>query len=163
MEIDSRIPASPEDLVKFVDAVLTGESNLNANLANIAALLTEYMPRINWVGFYLLEAGSGDWVLGPFMGKPACTRIGSGRGVVGRALSRGEALVVDDVMEFADHIACDPDSRAEVVVPIIVSGRVVAGLDVDSPDRRRFGTADVQLLTTVCQHLADCWSTLHWY
>jgi GAF domain-containing protein len=163
MEIDLKTLARPEDVLAFVSAALSGESNLNANLANIAAVLNQYLPRINWVGFYLWEAQSGDWVLGPFAGKPACTRIGPNRGVVGRALHQRQTLVVDDVREFVDHIACDPDSRAEVVVPIVVEGRVVAGLDVDSPDLGRFGPADVTLLQTVCRQLADCWNDSHWY
>ncbi|PSR20945.1 MAG: histidine kinase [Sulfobacillus acidophilus] len=163
MEIDLKTPARPEDVLAFVGAILAGESNLNANLANIVAVLNQYLPRINWVGFYLLEAHSKDWVLGPFAGKPACTRISPSRGVVGKALQNRQALVVDDVREFPDHIACDPDSRAEVVVPVVVEDRVVAGLDVDSPYLKRFGPEDVTLLEAVCGQLADSWPYAHWY
>lgn len=163
MEIELKEAARPEDLMAFVEAILSGEPNLNANLANIAALLYQYLPRINWVGFYLLEQSSGDWVLGPFAGKPACTRIAKGHGVVGRALQEGRIIVVDDVTTFEGHIACDVDSRSEVVVPIRVGDLVVAGLDVDSPNPSRFCSEDIPLLRWVSDRLGNSWLNSRWY
>ncbi|NMP21295.1 GAF domain-containing protein [Sulfobacillus harzensis] len=163
MELELKEAARPEDVLAFTDAVLGGESNLNANLANIAALLNQYLPRINWVGFYLSEKASGDWVLGPFAGKPACTRIAREHGVVGTAMARAETLVVDNVLEFPAHIACDADSRSELVIPIISQGQPVGCLDVDSPDFARFGAEDVHLLEAVVAKLAKAWSNFHWY
>lgn len=163
MEIDLKEAASPEDVIAFLDAVLAGEANLNANLANIAALLNQYLARINWIGFYLLESASGDWVLGPFVGKPACTRIAPNQGVVGRALGNAQTLIVANVLEFPGHIACDADSKSEAVIPIVAGGHVVGGLDVDSPEFGRFTSDDVALLETVCQRLGDRWQTFHWY
>ncbi len=163
MEIELKEAARPEDVLAFTDAVLAGESNLNANLANIAALLNQYLPRINWVGFYLAEQPSGDWVLGPFAGKPACTRIAPHQGVVGTALGAARTVVVDNVLEFPGHIACDADSRSEVVVPIVQQDIVVGGLDVDSPEFQRFTPDEVALLEAVCQKLGDRWSSFHWY
>lgn len=163
MEIELKEAARPDDVMAFTDAVLGGESNLNANLANIAALLNQYLPRINWVGFYLRESTSGDWVLGPFAGKPACTRIAVGHGVVGRALGDQKPLVVPNVLEFPGHIACDGDSRSELVIPVVSQGQVVAGLDVDSPEFARFQEQDVALLTAVCDKVGAAWSRCHWY
>lgn len=163
MEIELKEAARPEDVLAFADAVLAGEENLNANLANIAALLGQYLPRINWVGFYLLEQKSGDWVLGPFAGKPACTRIAPERGVVGKSLGSRTTVVVDNVLEFPGHIACDDASRSEVVIPIVSQDAVVAGLDVDSPEFHRFGPADVELLEELCRRLGTHWQSFHWY
>jgi len=163
MEMDLKEMARPEDVLHFTEAVLQGETNLNANLANIAALLNQFLPRINWVGFYLCETMSGDWVLGPFAGKPACTRIGVHQGVVGNALSQGLTLVIDNVLKFPGHIACDAESRSEVVVPIHVGSQVVGGIDVDSPEFQRFSADEVQLLEAICQKLGSRWSSLHWY
>lgn len=163
MELELKEAARPEDVIAFAEAVLSGEPNLGANLANLAALLHQYLPRINWVGFYIGEAVSGDWVLGPFVGKPACTRIASGQGVVGKALAAGEPLLVDDVLSFPGHIACDGDSRSEVVLPVLSEGRVVAGLDIDSPEFGRFTGDDVMLLEEVCRRLGERWREGRWY
>lgn len=163
MEIELKDAARAEDVLAFTDAIVSGEPNLNANLANLAALLNQYVPRINWVGFYIHETSSGDWVLGPFAGKPACTRIAPAQGVVGRALQNGQTLVVDDVRAFPGHIACDDASRSEVVVPIVADGHVVAGLDVDSPELGRFSRQDVHLFEEVCQRVAASWTRGHWY
>ena len=163
MEIELKQWATPHDVLEFMDAILSGESNINANLANIAALLNQYLPRINWVGFYLFEESSGDWVLGPFVGKPACTRIASGHGVVGKALNLGKVLVVDNVLEFPGHIACDGDTRSEIVVPIVSKSQAVGGLDVDSPEFRRFQGEEQELLEAVVNKLGQRWSSFHWY
>ena len=99
-------------------------------MANIAALLFEELPDVNWAGFYLLKGQ--DLVLGPFQGKPACTRIGPGKGVCGAAVTTRETVVVENVNEFPGHIACDARSKSEIVVPLISAGQLLGVLDVDS-------------------------------
>ncbi len=163
MELELKEAARPEDVIAFTDAILVGEPNLNANMANLSALLHQFLPRINWIGFYVRESATGDWVLGPFAGKPACTRIEAGRGVVGQGLKSGHSLVVEEVAVFPGHIACDAASRSEVVVPVVSDNRVVAGLDVDSPFVGRFQPVDVELLERVCQRLGARWPSGCWY
>lgn len=114
-------------------------------LSNASAFLGAVFNRVNWVGFYLV-APDGTLVLGPFQGRPACTVIPYGKGVCGTAWKHMETMVVPDVHAFAGHIACDESSRSEVVVPIVVSGAVVAVLDVDSPYLDRFSVDDVRFL-----------------
>ena len=111
------------------------------NLATASAILMDRLPDINWVGFYMMEP-NGELVLGPFQGKPACLRIGVGKGVCGTAALKRESILVHNVHEFAGHIACDARSQSELVIPIIVEGRVVGVLDVDSPSIGRFNEAD---------------------
>lgn len=107
-----------------------------SGLANASALLWETLENINWAGFYLME--EGKLILGPFQGKVACTEIGIGRGVCGTAVEKDEVLVVEDVHEFAGHIACDSASNSEIVLPIHKNGEVVGVLDIDSPLPARF-------------------------
>ena len=121
-------------------ALLAGERDWIANLANTAALLYTELADINWVGFYLLK--DGELVLGPFQGKPACVRIAMGRGVCGTVAQRRESIVVPNVHEFAGHIACDSASNSELVVPLIRSGELLGVLDVDSPRLGRFDEED---------------------
>lgn len=120
--------------------VLTGERDWIANLAQTAALLKQLVGDLNWAGFYLLHGG--DLVLGPFQGKIACTRIRMSQGVCGAAAIRRTTVIVPDVSRFAGHIACDPDSRSEIVVPILKHGRLLGVLDLDSPLPSRFDEAD---------------------
>lgn len=128
-------------LKKELQALLAGERHWLANLANTAALLYEKLEDINWVGFYLLE--DGELVLGPFQGKPACVRIALDRGVCGFTASRRTTTVVENVHEFPGHIACDPASCSEVVVPMIdENGELLGVLDVDSPSYNRFTNLD---------------------
>ncbi|MDA8194360.1 MAG: GAF domain-containing protein [Thermaerobacter sp.] len=155
--------ARREDVLLFTEGILEGESNRIANLANLAALLKEFLPRINWCGFYLREAPSGDFVLGPFAGKPACTRIAYGRGVVGAAAAQAQTLLVADVLTFSGHIACDPASRSEMAVPVRSGSRVVAVLDVDSPEVNRFGSADRELLEEMADRLGRSWPRMTGY
>jgi len=129
-----------KDLAASLCAVLDGEPDPIANLANASALLAQALTRINWCGFYLLRGP--DLVLGPFQGKPACVRIAMGRGVCGTAAARGQTLVVPDVNAFPGHIACDEASRSEIVVPILEDGRLRGVLDVDAPEPDRFDTED---------------------
>jgi L-asparaginase II len=142
IELLPSIDATAYDLLESqARALLGGESDLIANAANIAALAYDEIPDINWAGFYFMNE-DGALVLGPFGGKPACTRLAPGRGVCGAAAARGETLVVDDVRAFADHIACDSASRSEIVVPLFDGLRVRGVLDIDSPSIGRFNEAD---------------------
>jgi len=120
--------------------LFAGERNGLANTANMCALLYQVLPDVNWVGFYFMQ--QGELVLGPFQGKVACVRIALGRGVCGTAANRREVLVVPDVNEFPGHIACDSASRLEIVVPLILGGRLMGVLDVDSPQLGRFDGQD---------------------
>jgi L-methionine (R)-S-oxide reductase len=129
-----------QDAVASLVAVLEGESDPVANLANASALLAASLSNINWCGFYLRRGE--ELVLGPFQGKPACVRIALGKGVCGTAAARRETLVVPDVNAFPGHIACDAASRSEIVVPIVVEGRLVGVLDVDAPETSRFDGED---------------------
>ncbi|GBQ70464.1 hypothetical protein AA103196_2497 [Ameyamaea chiangmaiensis NBRC 103196] len=143
---------TPDDLPETVDALLADEPDAIANMANIAAVLFEALPDINWAGFYILR---GDTlVLGPFQGRLACTRIPVGRGVCGTAAGQCQTLVVDDVHAFPGHIACDAASASEIVVPIMVGGSVFGVLDIDSPSRSRFSADDRQMLEGIVRSLA---------
>jgi len=128
-------------LERQVRELLAGESDFIANAGNFAALVYHELPDVNWAGFYLASP-SGDLSLGPFCGRPACTRIAAGRGVCGAAAAQRSTLVVADVSEFADHIACDVASRSEIVVPLVVENTFVGVFDCDSPRVARFDDAD---------------------
>jgi L-methionine (R)-S-oxide reductase len=128
------------DLAAQLTALLAGEADLVANAANTAALIYHGLPDINWAGFYFLRGA--QLVLGPFQGKPACVRIPTGKGVCGAAAARAAAVLVPDVHDFPGHIACDPNSRSELVVPLIEDGAVSGVLDLDSPLLARFDSED---------------------
>ena len=128
------------ELTVTADALTEGEENLMAILSNVAALLGDTLPQINWAGFYLMDFG--QLVLGPFWGKPACLRIQPGRGVCGTAAALDAIQRVDDVHAFPGHIACDAASASEIVIPLHVNGRVAAVLDIDSPVPARFTETD---------------------
>ena len=135
------------DLAAQLRSLIDGEPDLVANAANMAALIYHGLPDLNWAGFYFAQGG--DLVLGPFQGQPACVRIPWGNGVCGAAASRGESVLVPDVHDFPGHIACDPVSRSELVVPLIEDGRVSGVLDLDSPRLARFDAED----QAGCEHL----------
>lgn len=135
-------PALYDELAAQLGALIEGEPDGIANLANAAALLYHALPALNWAGFYLLK--DGELVLGPFQGLPACIRIALGRGVCGTAAASGETQCVADVDAFPGHIACDSASRSELVVPLRQDGRVVGVLDLDSPHLARFDDDDVR-------------------
>lgn len=128
------------DLHAAIDALTADEPDAVANMANAAALLWQYLPDLNWAGFYRMVGG--ELVLGPFQGKPACIRIAVGAGVCGAAVASGAAQRVADVHAFAGHIACDAASRSELVVPVLHDGAVIGVLDLDSPLPDRFDAAD---------------------
>jgi GAF domain-containing protein len=127
-------------LTRELAALLEGERDLIANAANCAALLYHSLGDVNWVGFYFLR--DGELVVGPFQGKPACVRIALGKGVCGTAAFERKTQLVQDVHAFAGHIVCDPDSRSEIVVPLIRHGELLGVLDIDSPRKGRFTETD---------------------
>ena len=128
------------DLLSALDALTADEPDPIANMANAAALLFEYLPDLNWAGFYRLIGD--ELVLGPFQGKTACIRIGMGKGVCGTAAATRETQLVADVHAFPGHIACDAASASELVVPIVSQGQLIGVLDLDSPTPGRFDAGD---------------------
>jgi L-methionine (R)-S-oxide reductase len=146
-------PDAQSSIPVTVAAIIDGERDVIANLANCAAVLFHTLPDVNWAGFYLVR--DDELVLGPFHGKPACIRIGFGKGVCGAAWERSQTLRVDDVHTFPGHIACDATSLSELVVPIVVDQTIVAVLDIDSPQRARFTDDDVAIAEHVARLLAE--------
>ena len=124
------------DLAVLIGGFEKDQANLIANLSNAAALLWQNLPDINWAGFYLVHGEK--LILGPFQGKVACREIAKGRGVCGTAWEKDETQLVADVHTFPGHIACDEDSRSEIVIPIHQDGSVIGVLDIDSPVEGRF-------------------------
>ena len=128
------------DLHAALGALTEGEPDAVANMANAAALIWQYLPDLNWAGFY--RNIGGELVVGPFLGKPACIRIAFGDGVCGAAAATLKTQVVEDVHAFPGHIACDAASRSELVVPIVHAGGLIGVLDLDSPIPARFDAVD---------------------
>jgi GAF domain-containing protein len=154
-EIDTTAPKSEvyAEMVRAADALTSGEPDAVANMANIAALLWEYLPDVNWTGFYRVV--DGELVLGPFQGKAACIRIPFGKGVCGTAAQSGETQLVEDVHAFPGHIACDTNSASELVVPVMRNGTVIAVIDLDSPTLNRFDAEDAQGVERLARMIAD--------
>ncbi|MCT2557855.1 GAF domain-containing protein [Tsuneonella sp. YG55] len=147
--------AKPElyrQLLAAADALTEGEPDAVANMANVAALLAEFIPALNWSGFYRVV--DGELVLGPFAGRPACIRIPFGKGVCGSAAASGRTLRVDDVHAFPGHIACDAASRSELVVPVVRDEAVIAVIDLDSPHPARFDADDAAGIEALAALLA---------
>jgi len=145
-------------LCNAADALTSTESDTIANMANIAALIWEFVPRLNWAGFYRVlenDNGEGELVLGPFVGRPACIRIPMGAGVCGTAAKTGATQLVEDVHAVPGHIACDSASLSEVVVPVVRNGQVVAVIDLDSPEPARFKPEDAAGIEQLARLLAD--------
>ena len=138
-------------LTKQAVALLEGEQDMIANLANLSALLNMELDRLNWVGFYLMK--EGELVLGPFQGNPACVRIPVGRGVCGTAVATNSVQRVYDVHEFEGHIACDAASNSEIVIPFSINGEVSGVLDIDSPEVGRFSEIDEKGLTFLMEEV----------
>jgi L-methionine (R)-S-oxide reductase len=153
--IDTNAPKSEmyRELVKSADALTSGETDGVANMSSIAALLWEFLPDVNWTGFYRVV--DGELVLGPFQGKAACIRIPFGRGVCGAAAQTGETQLVEDVHAFPGHIACDANSASELVVPVMRDGQVIAVVDLDSPSRGRFDHDDALGIESLVAVIAD--------
>ncbi|MET7771400.1 GAF domain-containing protein [Nocardia sp. NPDC005366] len=129
--------------------LIAGESDRIANAANLSALIFHALPRLNWAGFYFFDGR--ELVVGPFQGKPACVRIALGRGVCGTAARTQQTQVIPDVHAFPGHIACDPGSRSEIVVPLVRDGTLIGVLDLDSPDPGRFDDTDRHGLEAVAR------------
>jgi GAF domain-containing protein len=130
-------------------ALVGDEDDALANASNFVGLLFAALDDVNWLGIYVLRGD--ELVLGPFQGKPACVRIPTGNGVCGTAAATRETQRVADVHAFPGHIACDADSRSEIVVPLIVDGQLVGVLDIDSPSLDRFSAADQQGIESICR------------
>ncbi|MGH6786019.1 MAG: GAF domain-containing protein [Novosphingobium sp.] len=152
--------AKPElyrQLTAAAGALVEGEPDPVANMANVAALAWQLVPGLNWAGFYrvvAVDGGASELVLGPFQGKPACLRIPFGQGVCGTAAASGETQLVADVHAFPGHIACDGDSRSELVVPVLRDGMVVAVIDLDSPEPARFDAEDAVGIEALAARIA---------
>ncbi|MCG9729312.1 GAF domain-containing protein [Shewanella sp. Isolate13] len=143
-----------DTLNRQVQALLTGEDDTIAALANFSALLNDNLTDLNWVGFYLLK--HNELVLGPFQGKVACSRIPLGKGVCGTAVVTNSTQRVDDVHQFVGHIACDSASNSELVVPLRRNGKVIGVLDIDSPSLSRFSEIDQLGIETLVKSLEIC-------
>ncbi|CAN5129515.1 GAF domain-containing protein [soil metagenome] len=150
-------PAAPKDalyvdLAAAADALTADEGDAIANMANVSALVWQFLPDLNWAGFYRMIGD--ELVLGPFQGKSACIRIPVGKGVCGAAAATRETQCVADVHAFPGHIACDADSRSEIVIPVIHDGRLIGVLDLDSPVPARFDAGDAAGLETMVMRIA---------
>ncbi|MCD2527153.1 GAF domain-containing protein [Providencia huaxiensis] len=146
------------ELSDNLSALLAGEYDLIATLANTSALLYECLEGVNWAGFYL--SNGQELVLGPFQGKVACVRIPFGKGVCGTAFTNNRVQRIENVHAFPGHIACDAASNAEIVFPLVVNGQTIGVLDIDSPNISQFDQEDEKglqhLVSQLCQHLAMC-------
>ncbi len=145
-------PELYRQLVEAADALTDGEPDAIANMANVAALLWESLPDLNWAGFY--RNVNGELVLGPFQGRAACIRIPFGKGVCGTAAATLEPQCVEDVHAFPGHIACDSASASELVVPLIQEGDLIGVIDLDSPLAARFDAEDIAGCVRLAQLLA---------
>ena len=145
-------PTLYRDLLSAAQGLTAGEPDAIANMANVAALIWENLPDINWAGFY--RNVDGELVLGPFNGRPACIRIPFGTGVCGAAAASLQVQRIEDVHAFPGHIACDSASASELVVPIVREGELIAVLDIDSPTPARFTEEDEAGCLALCELLA---------
>ena len=144
-----------QTLIAQARALTAGESDMIANMANISALLFHSLPDLNWAGFYRVV--DNELVLGPFQGQTACIRIAFGKGVCGIAAATRETQMIADVHQFEGHIACDAASNSEIVIPLIVNDKVVAVLDIDSPEFNRFNDDDAVNLSEIVKILEASW------
>ncbi|MFB2642802.1 GAF domain-containing protein [Shewanella bicestrii] len=147
-------PQFYESLNRQALALLEGEDDLVAAMANFSALLNDNLTELNWVGFYVMRGE--QLVLGPFQGKVACTRIPMGKGVCGTAAQSNQTQRVADVHQFDGHIACDSASNSEIVIPVRADGKVVAVLDIDSPIFDRFDEEDQKGLELLVKSFENC-------
>ena len=141
------------ELTSFAAALVDGEPDAIANMANVAALIWQYVPGLNWAGFYRVI--DNELVLGPFQGKTACIRIAIDSGVCGAAAASSLVQRVADVHAFPGHIACDAESRSELVIPVMKNGSVIAVLDLDSPLPDHFDAEDESGLVKLIDAIAD--------
>lgn len=145
-------PELYRELVGAARAIVDGEPDVVANMANLSALIWQFLPQLNWAGFYRMV--DGELVLGPFQGKAACIRIPLGQGVCGTAAANGETQLVPDVHAFPGHIACDAASASELVVPVMRDGQVIAVIDLDSPVLNRFDADDAAGIEALAHAIA---------
>jgi L-methionine (R)-S-oxide reductase len=138
---------SYQQMIRDIHVLTQDVDDAIANYANVAAVLYQSLPDINWAGFYFYN--KDRLVLGPFQGKPACVYIPTGKGVCGTAFAEKKTLVVPDVLQFPDHIACDERSRSEIVVPLFDRERPFGVLDIDSPLKNRFDHTDAMYLEQI--------------
>lgn len=142
-------------LNRQLDGLLSGEQDLIANLSNASAFINQFLPNINWVGFYLIK--NNALKLGPFQGLPACVDIEIGKGVCGTAVAEKQSQLVEDVNQFPGHIACDANSQSEIVIPIYYSKEIIGVLDIDAPVKSRFNQTDLEglelLVKTLEKHI----------
>ncbi|MFP4286340.1 MAG: GAF domain-containing protein [Candidatus Izemoplasmataceae bacterium] len=140
-------------LIQSLEGFITKKEPLITVLSNLSALMNVFIDNINWVGFYLKE--NNRLTLGPFQGLPACTLIKIGDGVCGLSAKNQETIIVDDVHQFPNHIACDSASQSEIVVPIVKNGELFGVIDVDSPYKNRFTEKEKVLLEKVAAYMVD--------
>ena len=145
-------PELYRELAEAAQAIVHGEPDAVANMANLSALIWQFLPQLNWAGFYRMV--DGGLVLGPFQGKAACIRIPLGQGVCGTAAMSGETQLVPDVHAFPGHIACDAASASELVVPVMRDGKVIAVIDLDSPQLDRFDAEDAAGIESLARVIA---------
>lgn len=142
-------------LNRQLDGLLSGEQDLIANLSNASAFINQFLPNINWVGFYLIK--NNALKLGPFQGLPACVDIQIGKGVCGTAVAEKQSQLVEDVNQFPGHIACDANSQSEIVIPIYYNKEIIGVLDIDAPVKSRFDQTDLEglelLVKTLEKHI----------
>lgn len=142
-------------LNRQLDGLLSGEQDLIANLSNASAFINQFLPNINWVGFYLIK--NNALKLGPFQGLPACVDIEIGKGVCGTAVAEKQSQLVEDVNQFPGHIACDANSQSEIVMPIYYNKEIIGVLDIDAPVKSRFDQTDLEglelLVKTLEKHI----------
>lgn len=144
-------------IVKILDSLYSEENNLIANLSNTVAVLKQYMGFF-WVGFYLVDKKENQLIVGPYQGPLACGRIAYGKGVCGHVWKTGETELVDDVHAFEGHISCSPESKSEIVVPVISNGEVKAVLDIDSDKLSDFDEVDKEFLESICAEIGKIYS-----
>lgn len=138
-------------LAQQVEAIVVGEHDLIANMANVSSILYWALENVNWAGFYLVK--DDQLILGPFHGQPACIRIPIGTGVCGTAVSEKTIQLIEDVHQFSGHIACDAASNSEIVLPIVKNNQIIAVLDMDSPEIGRFDIEDRKGLSQIVEIL----------
>ncbi len=155
METKSTKGSFYDNLLEEASSLIERQDPVISVLANVSSLLWERLPNVNWLGFYLLSGKT--LFVGPFQGKPACVQIDLGRGVCGKAASLKKPIVVDDVDRFPGYIACNKETRSELVIPILYNGVLKGVLDIDSPLEERFEDEDVKGLTAIVNLVATNW------
>ena len=143
-----------KNIIPQIESLIYGEDNFIANLSNITSVLKYSIDNVSWVGFYLFDKSKKELVLGPFQGKVACTRIKPGMGVCGTAVMERRTVIVDDVNKFEGHIFCDPDSKSEIVIPIIKDDEIKGVLDIDSGIFSNFNLTDKKYLEKLINNIS---------